>query len=71
MRIPSLTFIRCGLRFSQARYGSRGHPEVLADIYTAEGFLKQRGSVISAAGTYKTWRQIAEPYWAKQRHSPV
>lgn len=48
-----------------------GNPEVLADIYTAEGFLKQRGSVISAAGTYKTWRQIAEPYWAKQRPSSV
>jgi hypothetical protein len=42
-----------------------GNPQVFADIYTAGGVLKQRGSVISVPGTYKTWRQIAEPHWAK------
>ena len=34
-----------------------GNPEVLADIDTVQGFLKQRGSFICAAGPYKTWRQ--------------
>jgi hypothetical protein len=41
-----------------------GNPEVRADIYTGAGQLKQRNSVISAPGTYKTWRQIAKPSWA-------
>lgn len=41
-----------------------GNPEVRADIYTAGGYCKQRNSVISVPGTYKTWRQIVKPAWA-------
>ena len=42
-----------------------GNPEVRADIYFSNGTLKQRNAEISAPGTYKTWRQIAELIWAR------
>jgi hypothetical protein len=42
-----------------------GNPEVKADIYNGAGQCTQRGAVISVPGTYKTWRQISEPHWAK------
>lgn len=42
-----------------------GNPEVRADIYTLNGSLHQANAVISAPGTYKTWRQIATPAWWK------
>jgi hypothetical protein len=42
-----------------------GNPEVRADMYNSSGQCTQRGTVISVPGTYKTWRQITEPSWAK------
>ena len=43
-----------------------GNPNVKADIYNGAGQCTQRGVDISAPGTYKTWRQISEPHWAKR-----
>ncbi|OHT20064.1 DUF5710 domain-containing protein [Edaphosphingomonas haloaromaticamans] len=41
-----------------------GNPPVLADIYTLDGRLQEELARLSAAGTYKTWRQIDPPTWA-------
>lgn len=43
-----------------------GNPPVLADIYSLDGKLKEELARLSAAGTYKTWRQIDPPSWAAQ-----
>lgn len=43
-----------------------GNPKVHADIFNLRsGALKETGARIPAAGTYKTWRQIDPPAWAK------
>lgn len=43
-----------------------GNPSVYADLYFADtGVLKQKLFEITAAGTYKTWRQIEKPRWAR------
>ncbi|GGZ39029.1 hypothetical protein [Asticcacaulis endophyticus] len=43
-----------------------GNPEVCADIYElSSGALKELGAKIPVPGTYKTWRQIDPPRWAK------
>ena len=42
-----------------------GNPEVRANIYNGSGQCTQRGALISVPGTYKTWRQISTPPWAK------
>lgn len=42
-----------------------GNPKVLADLYYSNGKLKERGIEISAAGTYKTYRQISQPFIAE------
>lgn len=44
-----------------------GNPVVLADIYDLQtGELKEREARIPVPGTYKTWRRIDPPIWAKQ-----
>lgn len=43
-----------------------GNPVVKADVYNAAGQCTQCETDISAPGTYKTWRQISEPHWAKK-----
>lgn len=43
-----------------------GNPKVIADIYDLQtGDLKEQGARIPVPGTYKTWRQIEVPVWAK------
>jgi len=43
-----------------------GSPTVFADIFDLRtGTLKDKGAKISAPGTYKTWRLISPPAWAK------
>jgi hypothetical protein len=44
-----------------------GNPPVHADIYNlTTGELKESGARIRVPGTYKTWRQIDPPPWAKR-----
>lgn len=40
-----------------------GNPKVLVDIFNLDGTIRERGAVLSAAGTYKTYRQIPAPPW--------
>jgi hypothetical protein len=43
-----------------------GNPIVLADIYDLRtGELKEKDARLPVPGTYKTWRQIDPPGWAK------
>lgn len=42
-----------------------GNPSVLMDVYTLTGQLKEEAAQLSVPGTYKTWRQIEPPAWAK------
>lgn len=39
-----------------------GNPKVLADLYYANGTVKERGIVVGAAGTFKTYRQVVQPF---------
>ena len=39
-----------------------GNPKVVADLYSADGTIRERGIEISAAGTFKTYRQILQPF---------
>ncbi|RGE40935.1 hypothetical protein DZC30_19495 [Comamonas testosteroni] len=39
-----------------------GNPKVFADLYYSNGNIKERGIEISAAGTFKTYRQIQPPF---------
>ena len=55
-----------GERSGPAPYFS--NPPILADIYTLDGRLKEELARLPAAGTYKTWRQIAPPAWASRVH---
>jgi len=40
-----------------------GYPKVTADLYHADGRLKESGASLPAPGTSETWRQIAVPVW--------
>lgn len=43
-----------------------GNPVVIADIYDLRtGELKESGAKVAVPGTYKTWRQIDSPSWAR------
>jgi hypothetical protein len=42
-----------------------GNPSVLMDVYSLEGQLKEEAAALPVAGTYKTWRKIDPPDWAK------
>lgn len=42
-----------------------GNPVVKADIFNLDGSIRERGANISAAGTYKTYRRIEPPSWAR------
>ena len=43
-----------------------GNPLVAGDLfYVSSGELKQANAEIPSPGTYKTWRQIPAPPWAK------
>jgi hypothetical protein len=43
-----------------------GNPTVVADTYDLQtGELKERGAKVAVPGTYKTWRQIDPPSWAR------
>jgi hypothetical protein len=42
-----------------------GNPAVVMDVYTLRGELKEGLAKMSVPGTYKTWRTIPEPSWAR------
>jgi hypothetical protein len=42
-----------------------GNPSVLMDVYDLEGGLKEGLAMVPVPGTYKTWRRIEAPPWAK------
>lgn len=43
-----------------------GNPAVHADVYDIEkGVLIERAAKLPSPGTYKTWRNIKSPDWAK------
>jgi hypothetical protein len=42
-----------------------GNPSVLMDVYSLQGELKEEAAALPVAGTYKTWRKIDPPDWAK------
>lgn len=42
-----------------------GNPSVIMDVYGLDGTLKDAGAQLPVPGTYKTWRQIDAPDWAK------
>ena len=42
-----------------------GNPSVLMDVYSLQGELKEEAAALPVAGTYKTWRKIDPPEWAK------
>lgn len=41
-----------------------GNPEVRADLYSLDGALVNKNALITAAGTYKTWRHMDAPPWS-------
>lgn len=43
-----------------------GNAEVRANVYSVAGALVEENAVIPAAGTYKTWRLIEAPSWARK-----
>jgi len=44
-----------------------GNPSVLADVYDLRtGELKDKDARIAVPGTYKTWRRIDPPSWARK-----
>ena len=41
-----------------------GNPTVLADLYSLDGKIIERGCSVPVPGAYKTWRHIHTPMWA-------
>jgi hypothetical protein len=42
-----------------------GNPSVLMDVYGLDGTLRDGAAQLPVPGTYKTWRWIEAPEWAK------
>jgi hypothetical protein len=42
-----------------------GNPSVLVDVYSLDGQLKDQAAGLPVPGTYKTWRKIEPPDWAR------
>lgn len=42
-----------------------GNPPVIVDVYSLDGKLKDSFARLSVPGTYKTWRRMDPPEWAR------